>query len=926
MHRLTFRSGPLPLKLTRLALAPLMVLLLSCGGGDASPTLPEDVGQTVRVAVATTGVDIDGDGYTVRLGTRSEFVPATGTAVFDAVFAGTHEVRLEGVAGNCTVQGGAVGSVSVSSSSGAQTSFTVVCNVDFGDGLSTVACTELSLASTAGAPMDRIAAGAVPPGLTAPLGARVLTPDGATLGYAWFEVDEQGGLELVTPLHPTGSLEGGDVLIRVTDGNVACAPLEFTIEPLPASPGELGAVVDGLQEVLLAQAAVLQTTPAELMSTPLEELDEILLPLAIVQYVLDHPENESSLRSIADGSAPEAFPLDQIEALLARVGFREALVESLGAPQRAPARGSNSVDPQTCTPEAIGTDPQRLSDCMNAFVEASGILEGFADRNGPLLSRAIFLMRTTGAQQPLHNVLASLGWIAIQEEVRSLALLPVLFTESTSRVTATPDRFNEDDPRTGVWSAEVFAKSGRWDLALGAFMAMMARSTAEGLQRLGVEEQNLEAQIRELLRGPVSDFLPSEEIASRDFGPVTVGSEEWSEVAYLPLGDLPPAIQKVAHTSYRAVAVGQTFIQVSGPPEAAGRKFGGQDFLMRAEVTVDPITIRVEPSDTVMEPGTSATFRITVENADFPRSISISAEQGTPSNSQSTGDNTFTVNYQAPSNPSFDNPDVIAVKHEERTGARANGPDRVGTATVRFGKIEISPLSVCLDTSEQATFSAVVLGLDNQDVEWTADVGTIDNNGNYTAPSDPPGSGYATIRATSAEFPALVGEIQVGIGCTCYSSITVGDRTVTAQAGDVISFGDWGGPAQPYGNNFEFYSILIRTSGGVSTYTLPLDSNPATWPTVGPNAVRVQGSVGISFPPQIIYSSDDDDPAILTLEEYVPEKRAVGSVSATVGIVSSQGIEPVAFTWRFAVTVPPGYQRGGPTGHGYRFPCTVGGG
>ncbi len=85
--------------------------------------------------------------------------------------------------------------------------------------------------------------------------------------------------------------------------------------------------------------------------------------------------------------------------------------------------------------------------------------------------------------------------------------------------------------------------------------------------------------------------------------------------------------------------------------------------------------------------------------------------------------------------------------------------------------------------------------------------------------------------------------------------------------------------------------IALDVSG--STYTLPLDANP----------------------PSSSWTSTCQRP------------KVVGFVRVNVMILNTEApSRQVSFTWRFAVTGPPGYHRGGPTAHGDRFACTVGGG
>src|ERR1043165_6253497 len=84
----------------RLQLGAALLVALSSACTDA-PSAPKS--GTVRVAVRTSGGDLDFDGYQVVVDPARRAVDANGTAEFRFVGAGEHTVVLEGVADNCTV-------------------------------------------------------------------------------------------------------------------------------------------------------------------------------------------------------------------------------------------------------------------------------------------------------------------------------------------------------------------------------------------------------------------------------------------------------------------------------------------------------------------------------------------------------------------------------------------------------------------------------------------------------------------------------------------------------------------------------------------------------------------------------------------------------------------------------------------------------
>ena len=776
------------------------------------------------------------------------------------------------------------------------------------DGLETVACQGLSLAATSGVPMDRIAAGVVPGTLDPPLAARVLEAGGSSVGYAWFEINEEDELEFVTPLHPSGELEGGDVVVRVTDGAVACAPIAFTVEALPASPGELEAVVDGLQEVLRLQAAILETTPEELMATPLENIGEALLPMAIVQFVLDHPDNDESLRRIVEGTAPGSVALDLPDALLARTGFRTELEGRLPAPSRAPSAPLATVGVDDCTPDAVGSDTQRLSDCMNAEADLDAFLESFADEAGVGLAAAIALMATLPeADGALQAALGTIAWVAVQQQLRTSATLPCCLTGDIPDVV--PARFDEDDESTGTWSVQLGAHSRGWDAAVSNLDVLLALGTLDALRKVGVDNIDVIRGVRDLLEGEVSEWVPDLEIPRQDFGPVPVDDEEWSDVAYEPtLG--PPSVEKVTHTTYRPIGVGRTRVEVSTPPEGGERKFGRtQQLTMSADIDVDSIIIRIEPQDTVLEPGDNATFRVTIENSRFPQKWSAGVDQGSLQLPASTGEKTFDLPYEAPSSPDFDRPAVLDVLHTAETGARANGPERRKEANIRFGKVEISPDDpLCQPLSGGRTFTAEVSGPADKSVTWTADEGTIDQSGLYTAPSVRPASGMATVRATSNAYPEIFDEVTFPVGCTCTFRLSVEGQTIVAEPGDRLSFlarrEDPTNEQEPR----RLVSVsVVRASESWEAFLLPPDTEVSSRPDApGSWLMRVQGDMTLAEP-DVIWSGDAD----LNLTKFAPPSLSGAAVEgsidgASVDIASTGDPRTVFFDWYFSIELGPG--------------------
>jgi WD40 repeat protein len=102
-------------------------------GATASLTFQVTCGASattgsIRATVATSGADLDPDGYTVSVdGGTPQAVPATGEVTFTNIAAGTRSVQLSGVAANCTVTGANPRPVDVAAGATAAVAFEVTC-------------------------------------------------------------------------------------------------------------------------------------------------------------------------------------------------------------------------------------------------------------------------------------------------------------------------------------------------------------------------------------------------------------------------------------------------------------------------------------------------------------------------------------------------------------------------------------------------------------------------------------------------------------------------------------------------------------------------------------------------------------------------------------------------------------------------------
>jgi Tol biopolymer transport system component len=113
---------------------------------EISCTAPPANAGSLRIITTTTGTDPDADGYAFAVdGGSSQPIGVSATATVANVAAGSHSVRLSGLAGNCSLQGANPRSATVSTGVSADVSFAIVCTAARG-------ALEIATTTTGGSP------------------------------------------------------------------------------------------------------------------------------------------------------------------------------------------------------------------------------------------------------------------------------------------------------------------------------------------------------------------------------------------------------------------------------------------------------------------------------------------------------------------------------------------------------------------------------------------------------------------------------------------------------------------------------------------------------------------------------------------------------------------------------------------------------
>lgn len=657
-----------------------------------------------------------------------------------------------------------------------------------GPSFTQVACPDFALAASGGLPLDEISIGAFPPSFALPVAASVSLGDSVHAGFAFIRSPdgaESGAddLRLVVPLHPVEPMSGGPVVLTVSDGTQACAPVEFTVEALPEADGEFESVVDLLQQILAEQAALLDTTPEHLVSTPASDLAPALWPMALTQAVLDHPSNELSLRAVA-GGAHGSEAKEWIERILARTALRSALEGAAAMSRSAATSHSTQSSFVDCpVPDYVNT-PALLDECMSAAAAADRAANGLSREVADDIGTAFSVVSQLGLPiaGAVESVFGALFWLIYSEREKMAALFPSRFTAMNIEVDK--ERFAEDEDADGrVTLARVSATSEGYDLQQeiidGLKQAIsLAESTGKFDFSTGTDADAVVSQVEGDLRAAIEAWAVDMEIEAFDspaelFGPVTVTDPMWIE-ARIAAGE---SVELVGETTYEPRATGTSTLSV----RTEDGRFGGEQIAEQVEITVAPLNVSISPADTIVGAGDPevvefVTFRVTVEESHSPDSVDLDLSEH-PRQGEAeiryVGGNVHEVDYLPPLNPDYGQPDLIVVRHTAEAGARANGPERTAIATVRFGSITITPRTACMEPGEEEQFEATVEGFGESEVAWTASAGDIDpQTGSFTAP-DAPGS--VIITAELADNPAVNDSIGLTIGgCSCTWSVSVG--------------------------------------------------------------------------------------------------------------------------------------------------------
>lgn len=126
--------------------------------------------------------------------------------------------------------------------------------------------------------------------------------------------------------------------------------------------------------------------------------------------------------------------------------------------------------------------------------------------------------------------------------------------------------------------------------------------------------------------------------------------------------------------------------------------------------------------------------------------------------------------------------------------------------------VEIFPATATIPVATNQPFGAVAIGTTSTAVSWSATVGTIDQSGDYTAPSTVPAGGVAKVTATSVSSPSASAIATVTI-TTQPVTLTITPTSATVKAGLSQLF-----TAQVGGTTNNLVNWTVSVSPGDTTY------------------------------------------------------------------------------------------------------------
>src|SRR5690625_1328826 len=689
----------------------------------------------------------------------------------------------------------------------------------------------------------------------------------------------EAGSYFIVPVLPSNPVNGGEVELQLIDSSgQECDPTDFEIEALPSAPGafrEFAEELDNLSDATSTAFGIEVDDTSEPSSEP------VLQPFQTATDWLEGTDNPNSIEKILDGSADISPDItdeaeELIDGLIEESGVTEHIQETVDEIKEMidPPRHQDDPPVGTDDPPGMTDDPptpetpstigdkicERIGGDMSAttlarLMSVQGNLEQFRADTDLILDGVgllngfvgtVSLVATGGVPNP---VTAATGVIGVSMSTYDLLsdaaihMLPAEFSEIDFDYEKA-HYFEDEEDLSGYWdNVHVTARGKEWNMDGRILEQVIGRATGgiskRFISRHGAEQAAAAAAefLTETFSSGASAAITAHQsgggfinIPPCDFGPVDISDPEFHDAEFF-LPSRPAQI--VDDREFEIFTTGRARLVV----RARAEMFGGETIMKSQPVEAAPIEISIEPPDADGDPGFTAVFTVTVENAQDPSiDVSLQPTGAHELSVEQIGSNIYEVTV-ATSTEREDFPALLRVESTSTTGLRAkpDAPPRVETARIGSdGGLSLTPRSICLEPGEKFQFEAEVHDFDNKDIVWDATGGTISASGLFTAPDTP---GKIDVRAAAAADRArtAVSKVTVAETCQCWASFELPMRGIheTGSVGH-LSFGEDARAGQLQSVIFDLENgAKVKTEFFIGIWSHRDDIVPG-WPDRGP--------------------------------------------------------------------------------------------
>lgn len=695
-----------------------------------------------------------------------------------------------------------------------------------------VACPGLQLQDDSAVPGETITATGVPQNFgpsalrviaTKANGETVVTPLPTIAGTP------QGIAKFPAPLNPANVDDGGEVVLRLGNGESRCPDMQFHVEPLPKNvPTDYALTIQSLMEQFVDKVLLkMGFNSATLLLADPDTLPPAKLSAWLIKHLVssDAPGALPALLKKAADNNDKTFErylkASHIENALnnALIKLDTLPVGHLKQAQTAPKRRATALS-QTAMAKAVRrpivnsavatmqksqvnctvyespvnfdiNSAQELSRFMTVHVSAVHDISIALQATGRFLA---LVGLVPGAGEVVDVSLGATNFVLAQ----SLAIVRAALPQDIAsfRVKDVETRWVEDRKPSNPlhWSgAEVTAKGKDFNLA--ALTGKVVVKLVGMVPGLGLSVRFFRGFTPDALNKLIDNVTSGvcSKIQAPLYGPISVDDALFTNAKII--GNTVKLINR--HDQYIGTKIGNSTLRVSledekfnEPPDSNFR-----DFL----IEVEPIDISVIPSFTRVEtPGDIVTISATATNATGnPTLFKVRPSAGSVTANQGSRD--LVVQLTTPTNHN-QYPVEVEFRWLGRKLPPLTSPPRTTIAIVdTTGKVDIAPDSACLVAGNTLQLSAELQGFapGNRGITWSTTGGRITNVSGLTATLVAPGTpGPVQVTATANADPTVSDTIEYAVSKTCLKKAWYPTTVFSIDGNGAYSFGGAPCPAK----------------------------------------------------------------------------------------------------------------------------------